>query len=490
MTALSQVCFMVAVEARSAAVGSHPPCLDVVETRTQEQQLRQSASESSAAAEMMAGRSDKAKVPLPPPPAEKPEEFDFLLQLAPISALDYDVIKLTALYVARNGRSFLLNLSQREARNPQFEFLKVNHSLHPTFLRLVDQYSRVILPSKELLARLELDRDCRFKVLDRVWRRVQYARYIRQQQLNEEQKAQIERAAFESIDWHDFAIVETIDFGPADLAMELPKPLEASAIAKLTLVQRKELWSGNVLPGAPPLPLAGGSVAAAGGEDDEEDSMDVEPTTRNAQPPRATAPPPKRVDTGPSIRHDYVPKAATIAAAGSGGTKTQPIMVICPICSGRVPEGEIAEHMRVEALDPKWKEQRDRHLAKHVDTNYVISGAEVSQNLASMNMARRELTSLAQEELARKMQEAHRVSAAKAVIWDGRAEPTSIGIATKEAIQKARPMYEAQMAELSAAASLETSPPQDGQPSESAPTTIIPPPIGPRRGTRHRHGGQ
>jgi hypothetical protein len=36
-----------------------------------------------------------------------------------LTALDLDVIKLTAQFVARNGKAFLTGLAQREAANPQ-----------------------------------------------------------------------------------------------------------------------------------------------------------------------------------------------------------------------------------------------------------------------------------------------------------------------------------------------------------------------------------
>ena len=41
-----------------------------------------------------------------------------------LAPLDMDIIKLTAQFVARNGQKFLVGLTQREARNPQFDFLK------------------------------------------------------------------------------------------------------------------------------------------------------------------------------------------------------------------------------------------------------------------------------------------------------------------------------------------------------------------------------
>lgn len=54
-----------------------------------------------------------------------------------------DIVKLTAQFVARNGRQFLTNLMNREARNYQFDFLRPQHSLFQYFTRLLEQYTKV-----------------------------------------------------------------------------------------------------------------------------------------------------------------------------------------------------------------------------------------------------------------------------------------------------------------------------------------------------------
>lgn len=54
-----------------------------------------------------------------------------------------DIIKLTAMFVARNGRQFLTQLMTREARNSQFDFLKPAHSNFSYFTKLVEQYTKV-----------------------------------------------------------------------------------------------------------------------------------------------------------------------------------------------------------------------------------------------------------------------------------------------------------------------------------------------------------
>lgn len=64
-------------------------------------------------------------------------------------------MKLTALFTARRGRNFLTALATREARNYQFDFLRPTHSLFSHFNRLVEQYSKILHPSKETLQQIK-----------------------------------------------------------------------------------------------------------------------------------------------------------------------------------------------------------------------------------------------------------------------------------------------------------------------------------------------
>lgn len=54
------------------------------------------------------------------------------------------------------------------------------------------------------------------------------------------------------------------------------------------------------------------------------------------------------------IRKDYIPKAMQLAA-GIIEDRTEQ----CPICSQHMSASQIAEHIRIELLDPKWREQRN-----------------------------------------------------------------------------------------------------------------------------------
>lgn len=76
-------------------------------------------------------------------PKEPPPEFEFIADPPSIAAFDLDVVKLTAQFVARNGRQFLTQLMQKEQRNYQFDFLRPQHSLFNYFTKLVEQYTKV-----------------------------------------------------------------------------------------------------------------------------------------------------------------------------------------------------------------------------------------------------------------------------------------------------------------------------------------------------------
>ena len=82
-----------------------------------------------------------------------------------LTALDLDLIKLTAQFVARNGKSFLTGLASREQQNPTFSFLKPTHSMFTFFTRLCDAYSSVLMPDKKIKARIAQDSDDRWAPL-------------------------------------------------------------------------------------------------------------------------------------------------------------------------------------------------------------------------------------------------------------------------------------------------------------------------------------
>lgn len=350
-----------------------------------------------------------------PAASSVPEAFEFMIRLPfAISALDYDIVKLTALYVARNGRHFMLSLSQRESKNPQFYFLRPNHTLHPIFLRLISQYSKIILPSQEVKQAIATASGQLPKVLQKILARVNYTRKQQYQQAMEEETRERERVAFASIDWHDFSIAETIDFGPSDQSVDLPKPFNPHKISLLSFVQRRELWNDQVL----------STETTLSYDVNGEAEMDVEMSTDTTKPSEiynatdslggGSTP----VDI--KLKHDYLPRALR-----KDDSCTQEATEVCPLCYQSFPKSSISEHIRIESLDPKWNEQRNRYISKHVDSNYVTSGEDLALNLGNLARARNELSKLSEAEASEKISKETRAVASKRVIWDGRVESES-----------------------------------------------------------------
>jgi len=290
-------------------------------------------------------------------PPKEPEPLEFLLEkLPPVSVLDYDVMKLAAQYVARNGRGFMLNLTQKEQRNPQFEFLRPHHSLHGLFLRLVTQYTLVLQPDKQRLQRLGEYAHDHHAILGRVMQRTAWTRYQRDRQAEEAAQAEREREAFAAIDWQDFVIVEAVDFTEADRVIDLSRPLDLKTLSSMPLTMRTQMWTGVAVGPEPVEPQV---------ENEEEADMDM--SDHEDQP--------LEIKSSIKVRQDYVPKARQQPQTSSARLE-------CPLCRQQIAADQFAEHVRIETIDPKWKTQRESYLAKHRETNLVASGSEVARNLA------------------------------------------------------------------------------------------------------------
>ncbi len=337
------------------------------------------------------------------PRPKEPSPLLFTLHIPNISPLDLDIIKLTALYVARNGKTFQANIARKEYGNIQFDFLKPTHSLHRLFLRLVDQFSLVLLPTERVIERMERCKN-KYGLLEEIMKeRVEYAKWEEVQQRRAVAQASREQEEYNKIAWSEFVVVETIEFSTADKQIELPKPLDLTSITNMTVVQREDLWNNGL------------GLATKRSQVDVEMEIETEPAIKRTQ-----------LDAdGVNVKYDYKPKAQQSVVPGEQ-------TVTCSICNQLIPSSQIEEHMRVELLDSKWAEQRKAYLAKHVDTNIVESGTDVSRNLAAMN---RSMSS--QDKQANLSQR---------VIWDGTA--ASVPAATREAAVKSKDQIQREIEEL------------------------------------------
>ena len=81
----------------------------------------------------------------------------------------------------------------KEARNPQFDFLKPAHGLFNYFTKLVEQYTKILIPPRDLTSKLAQDIDNQYKVLDEVYYRVEWVKHQLRERAKEEEAVEKER---------------------------------------------------------------------------------------------------------------------------------------------------------------------------------------------------------------------------------------------------------------------------------------------------------
>lgn len=405
-----------------------------------------------------AGRAGEAAAVVEEKPAgpPKPPDFQFSARMPNISAQDLEVVKLTALFVAKNGRQFMTALSQREAGNYQFDFLRPNHSLHNFFQHLIDQYSSLLRAGgidgeggrvqQERVAELQRNIDDKFHILGRARQRAEWLKHQEDEKQKKEEEEEKERLSYAQIDWHDFVVVETVVFTEADDQANLPPPTSLSELQYASLEQKAKISvSANLrieeamptdddnaynaypaqsnynlphhpvqstqhVPGVQPHPSvstppqAGYQMAPPprpnGAQEDEEaqrirEREEARLRMQHAQEQAKGGAAPMK------IKENYVPRAAARAANRQG---TQ--MALCPNCHQQIPMNELEAHMRIELLDPQWKEQKAKAESRYATTN--LSHSDVANNLKRFASQRGDLFDgvtgqpITEEEMARR----------------------------------------------------------------------------------------
>ncbi|OWR42516.1 putative spliceosome associated protein [Danaus plexippus plexippus] len=386
----------------------------------------------------------KAAAPLePPPPRDPPPDFEFIADPPSISALELDIVKLTAQFVARNGRQFLTDLMKKEERNHQFDFLRPQHSLFQYFTRLLEQYTKVLLPPKELVSKLGAE--IRSGVLEQARSRAAWHSHQARRKAADEAKIEKERLAYASIDWHDFVVVETVDY-PAGEPGDFPPPTTPLEVGARVLAQER-----------------GDDIIQPNEEDDtemqlesesesesDEDLAEMEDRTHQQQrpddnrvqdmeeesssdddgPPEARAgeeaPMPPRPDR--VVVKKYDPKRARPQPAPASEE-----WLVSPITGEKIPANKVTDHVRIGLLDPRWLEQRDRAAAERSDRDEALApGAAIEASLKQLAERRTDIFGVGDEETAigKKIGEEEKRRDER-VTWDG--HTSSVEAATRAA---------------------------------------------------------
>jgi len=87
----------------------------------------------------------------------------------------------------------MVSLAQREARNYQFDFLRPNHSLFNYFSKLVEQYTKILVPTPDMLKQVDSRANNKYAVQDIVMSRVEYTAYQQELRKKKDEKEDAER---------------------------------------------------------------------------------------------------------------------------------------------------------------------------------------------------------------------------------------------------------------------------------------------------------
>lgn len=190
--------------------------------------------------------------------------------------------------------------------------------------------------------------------------------------------------AFLSINWQDFVVVQTIEFTEADDAVELPLPKSLRELETMSLTQKRMMQVLAETENVQDMPV---DIEIDENDDVDMEDSDDEQDAASQQKPDVVTNMNEVVMTAPQltapmkIKEDYVPKAfkGRTVAALEEATQT------CPRCGEQVKLSEMDEHVRIELLDPRWKELRDQAEAKTKASNMVSDGNVKEQLLCLEN---------------------------------------------------------------------------------------------------------
>lgn len=323
-----------------------------------------------------------------------------------------DIIKLTAQYTAVLGRNFANDLAYREARNFQFDFLKPNHALYELYTRFVDQYCSALTAPEPIQSRVHQIAEDRFFLLEAAKKRAEWQKYQQSLEIEKKEKLNKEALQFAQIDWHDFVIAETVLFTAADESSRLPLPTNLAELQHASLEQKTLLGNYGdpnfAIEEAPPdyeeirpnlhSPAVSTSQAPASDQQQrpqipetaakattdvqrisEEEAAIKERMAQEEKKRQAKllAQQPGQIN----IKTNYIPRASAKAK--------NKIKQVCPRCGQAIPADEMEEHLRIEMLDPRWKEQRKVEEERRATSN--LSSADVAANIKRLASVRSDI---------------------------------------------------------------------------------------------------
>lgn len=127
------------------------------------------------------------------------------------------------------------------------------------------------------------------------------------------------------------------------------------------------------------------------------------------------------------VKLGYVPKVKQRGNGSAGKRYAKLSEPVCPVCKAKVSQSQLAQHLRIELLDPKWREQRERANEKVQGSNLVYDqGVAIVENLKKMAEYRTDIFGGESVNLAKKLKDKEAEVQKDAVMWDGHTATVSL----------------------------------------------------------------
>ena len=296
-----------------------------------------------------------------------------------------ELVRVSAAYCALLPGGFLLSLQQRERSNPQFDFLKTVHPLHQHFQQTTAAYA-AIADERSTQSLLSLYRRCLSDDGFLLQRLVASARLKAEREAEEERRVreqEEEEQVMAAVDWQSFVVVSSIDFSSEEEAW-LPEPKQTveemeAMLAELAIEEEREREDRER-------------------RDKERRDRDRPLDDEQQQAEREAQQAVRRQQAATAVV-DQSAEPLEVRPAGSAAASAPPAsasaassvsrLVTCVVCGDTIAAEELEAHLRIELLDPRWKEQKQQLMDRQRESS-LVSGKGLSDNLKRLDRKRRE----------------------------------------------------------------------------------------------------
>ena len=288
--------------------------------------------------------------------APKPDQF--IISHPNISELELDIIKITAQFVSKNGQKFLLELSERESKNPQFDFLKPQHNLFGYFTYLVSSYSKILSEKNEKNNKLidySLNKE---SILKNAQSRLLYEMKIKNMKKNKKNESELNEndKKNKAIDWYDFVVVATIDFDDDEEEIK-----QENNIKKEETKENNNIINNNL-----------------------ENEIKIEENKKKEENEK------KEIEINNNIITENGMKIIKNYKRNNNNNSNEEEEIKCPLCNTYLTKDKLQEHIKLELLDPKWKEIQ-REIDKRSENSTLANADEFLHNLSNFSKQRPDL---------------------------------------------------------------------------------------------------